>query len=106
MSCLLSCPGSLINSQKIEPKHCTKYLGVIIDEHLSFNKYVNTLKQTLTRANGILAKLMYYATADILKNNLLCTLQLLFSTSVELETDVCLSVCVSVTKLWGTTKSC
>ena len=30
-----------------------------------------------------------------------------FSTSVELETDnVCLSVCVFVTKLWGTRKSC
>ena len=34
-------------------------------------------------------------------------IRVLFSTSVELETDnVCLAVCVSITKLWGTTKSC
>ena len=30
-----------LSGQKIEPKHCTKYLGVIIDEHLSFNEYMN-----------------------------------------------------------------
>ena len=53
--------------QKIEPKRCTKLLGVIIEEHLSFNEYMNTLKQKLNRANGILAKLRYYVTADVLK---------------------------------------
>ena len=37
------------------------------DEHLSFNEYMNTLKQKLNRANGILAKLRYYVTADVLK---------------------------------------
>ena len=39
------------------------YVGVIIDEHLSFIEYMNTLKQKL----GILAKLRYYVTADVLK---------------------------------------
>ena len=56
-----------IRGQKIEPKSCTKYLGVIIDEHLSFNEYMNTLKQKINRANGILAKLRYYLTADVLE---------------------------------------
>ena len=56
-----------LSGQKIKPKRCTKYLGVIIDEHLSFNEYMNTLKQKLNRANGILAKLRYYVTADVLK---------------------------------------
>ena len=56
-----------LSGQKIEPKHCTKYLGVIIDEHLSFNEYMNTLKQKHNRASGILAKLRYYVTADVLK---------------------------------------
>ena len=32
-----------LNGQKIEPKHHTKYLGVILEEHLSFNEYMNTL---------------------------------------------------------------
>ena len=36
-----------ISGQKIESKRCTKYLGVFIDEHLSFNKHMNTLKQKL-----------------------------------------------------------
>ena len=29
-----------LSGQKIEPKRCTKYLGVTIDEHLSFNEYI------------------------------------------------------------------
>ena len=53
--------------QKIKPKHHTKYLGVILDEHLSFSEYMNTLKQKLNRANDTLAKLRYYISADILK---------------------------------------
>ena len=56
-----------LRGQKIEQKWCTKYLGVIIDENLSFNEYTNTLKQKLNRANGVLAKLRYYITADVLK---------------------------------------
>ena len=56
-----------LSGQKIEPKHCIKYLGVIADEHMSFNEYMNTLKQKLNRVNGILAKLRYYVTADVLK---------------------------------------
>ena len=56
-----------LSGQKTDPKRCTKYLGVIIDEHLSFNEYMNTLKQKLNRTNGILAKLRYYVTADVLK---------------------------------------
>ena len=53
--------------KKVEVKHCTKYLGDIIDEHLSFNEYMSTLKQKLNRPNGILAKRKYYVTADVLK---------------------------------------
>ena len=58
-----------LSGQKTEPKRCTKYLGVSIGEHLSFNEYMNTLKQKLNSivANGILAKLRYYLTADVLK---------------------------------------
>ena len=56
-----------IRGQKIEPKHHTKYLRVILDKHLSFNEHMNTLKQKLNRANGILAKLRYYVSANTLK---------------------------------------
>ena len=56
-----------LSGQKIEPKRHSKYLGVILDEHLSFNEFMNTLKQKLNRANGIFAKLRYYVSADTLK---------------------------------------
>ena len=36
-----------LSGQKIEPKPHTKYLGVILDEHLLFKEYMNTLKQKL-----------------------------------------------------------
>ena len=36
-----------------------------IDQHLPFKEYMNTLKQKLNRANGIVAKLRYYVTADV-----------------------------------------
>ena len=56
-----------LSGQKIEPKHHTKYLGVILDEHLSFNEHMNILKQKFNRENGILAKLRYYVSANTLK---------------------------------------
>ena len=56
-----------LSGQKIEQKRHTKYLGVILDEHLSFNEYMNTLKQKFKRANGVLPKLRYYVSADTLK---------------------------------------
>ena len=48
-------------------KTCTKYLGVLLDEHLLFKDHINTLKQKLNRANGILAKLRHHLPSDILK---------------------------------------
>ena len=57
-----------LSGKKIRQKTCTKYLGVLLDEHLLFKDQVNTLKQKLNRANGILAKLRYHLpSADILK---------------------------------------
>ena len=56
-----------LSGQKIEPKHHKKFLGVILDEYLSFNEYLNTLKQKRNGENGILAKLWYYKSTDILK---------------------------------------
>ena len=54
--------------QKNREKTCTKYLGVLLDEYLLFKDHINTLKQKLNRANGILAKLRYHLpSADILK---------------------------------------
>ena len=56
-----------LNGQKIRQKTCTKYLGVLLDEHLLFKDHINTLKQKLKRANGILAKLRHHFHSDIPK---------------------------------------
>ena len=56
-----------LNGQKIRQKTCTKYLGVLLDEHLLFKDHINTLKQKLIRANGILAKLRHHLPSEILK---------------------------------------
>ena len=54
------------NSIKFEgikriPSKYVKYLAVYIDENLSWSAHINELSKTLSRANGILAKLRYFA---------------------------------------------
>ena len=56
-----------LSGQKIRQKTCTKYLGVLLDEHVLFKDHINTLKQKLNRASGILAKLRHDLSFDILK---------------------------------------
>ena len=56
-----------LSGQNIIQKACTKYLGVLLDEHLLFKDHINTLKQKLNRANGILAKMRHHLPSDILK---------------------------------------
>ena len=43
-----------LSGQKTRQKTCTKYLGVLIGEHLLFKDHINFLKQKLNTANGIL----------------------------------------------------
>ena len=49
-----------LSGQKIRQKTHTKYLGVLLDEHILFKDHINTLKQKLNSANGILAKLRHH----------------------------------------------
>ena len=37
------------NGQKIRRKTCTKYLGILLDEHFFFKDHINTLKQKLNK---------------------------------------------------------
>ena len=57
-----------ISGQKIRTKTQTKYLGVILDEHLNFKKQIETVKQKLARAAGVLAKLRHYVSKKVLKS--------------------------------------
>ena len=57
----------LLTGQKVRQKTYTKYLGVLLDEHLLFKEHINILKQKLNEANDILVKLRHHLPSDILK---------------------------------------
>ena len=56
-----------LSGQKIRPKNYTNYLGIIIDEDLTFREYVIQLRQKLNRINGLLAKLRHQVSSNLLK---------------------------------------
>ena len=45
----------------------TKYLGMIMDEHLTFKNHMDTAKLKLNRANQLLAKLRHYVNLTLLR---------------------------------------
>ena len=47
------------NGKKLYPGTSIKYLGIFIDENLSWEEHVNTTSLKLHRANGALAKLRH-----------------------------------------------
>ena len=56
-----------ISGQKINITKETKYLGMVMDEHLTFKNHMDTMKLKLNRANGLLAKLKYYVNPALLR---------------------------------------
>ena len=56
-----------ISGQKINIMKETKYLGMIMDEHLTFKNHMDTVKLKLNRANGLLAKLRHYVNLTLLR---------------------------------------
>ena len=57
-----------INGQKILPKSCVTYLGVKINQFLSWKEHFMSVVTKLSRANGMLAKLRHYVTRETLIN--------------------------------------
>ena len=56
-----------LSGQKIIPKNHTKYLGIVVDEHLTCTEYMAQLRQKLNRTNGLLAKLRHQVSSNLLK---------------------------------------
>ena len=56
-----------ISDQKINEAKQTKYLGIYLDEHLTWNFQLKQIKTKLSRSCGLLAKLRYYVKADLLR---------------------------------------
>ena len=58
----------LINKQAIHEVKYVKYLGILIDSHLTFKDHINELNKKISRAIGILYRLRQYVTTKILCN--------------------------------------
>ena len=56
-----------ISGQKIKIVKETKYLGMIMDEHLTFKSHVVTVKLKLNRAKELLVKLRQYVNPTLLR---------------------------------------
>ena len=55
----------VIDGTKIVPSENAKYLGVYIDQHLSFKFHQHELSSKLRRANGMLVKLRHYVSWNV-----------------------------------------
>ena len=56
-----------ISKQKVNIMKETKYLGMIMDEHLTFKNHMDTVKLKVKKANGLLAKLKHYVNPTLLR---------------------------------------
>ena len=55
-----------ISGQKINMISQTKYLGLILDKHLTLKYHLQNLKLKLNRANCVLSKIRYYVKFPLL----------------------------------------
>ena len=56
-----------LDGKRLVPTQSVKYLGVLTDEHLFWNKQIAQIKMRLNRATGMLSKLQINANFNILK---------------------------------------
>ena len=58
----------LLDGKRLYPSKYVKYLGILIDPHLTWNYHIKTLAPKLARATGMLAKLRHYVPHEGLRN--------------------------------------
>ena len=54
------------DNQIVQPSESAKYLGIFVDEHLSFKPHIIFLEKKIARSVGVLAKLSYYLSCNTL----------------------------------------
>jgi len=57
----------VLNGVKLIPKSTTKYLGLIMDEHLTFKEHILFLNAKLNRANNLLALSRHYLPQNLMR---------------------------------------
>ena len=55
-------------SANLARKHCTKYLGVLIDDNLSWRKHIVTVATKISKTIGMLSKLRHFVHSSVLVN--------------------------------------
>ena len=58
----------IINVQQIEQVKYTKFLGLYIDEELSWKYHINHVTMKISKLTGIMAKARHYVTVKTLQN--------------------------------------
>ena len=58
--CLDTIPKIEISGKRLSPSKTIKYLGIYLDEHLSWKQHVAVVSAKLRRANGAISKLRHY----------------------------------------------
>jgi hypothetical protein len=56
-----------INNEEIEQVKCTTFLGIIIDECLTWKDHINKIAQLITKASGMIAKIRHCMSRNALK---------------------------------------
>ena len=57
-----------LNGKRLSPSSHIKYLGILIDENLSWNFHINELSKKLNRANSMLSKIRHYVDKNTLRD--------------------------------------
>ena len=57
-----------LNGKRLYPSSYIKYLGVLIDEHLSWKHHINELIIKLNRSNSLLSKIRHYVKESTLRS--------------------------------------
>ena len=57
-----------INNTSLKEKPCIKYLGIMLDSNLNWKSHVNYISTKIKRSIGILSKMRYLVTLDVLIN--------------------------------------
>ena len=58
----------LINDKQLNQDYCIRYLGILIDSNINWKSQVNHIAKKIKRSVGILSKLRYYISINILIN--------------------------------------
>ena len=57
-----------LNGKRLYPSKFIKYLGVLLDEHLSWKYHINELIKKLNKSNSMLSKIRYYVCKNTLRS--------------------------------------